>query len=134
MIKLYWRDEDKRILVREMDCTWTWEDYYKSIEDTKTLLDSVNHPVIMLIDSLKVHRAIPPNALENISKANKNLPKNLLAQIIVTQSAWLEVIGAILRHLLPEEAHKYIVVRTMDRAEKQIARLSKAKSRANASK
>jgi hypothetical protein len=127
MIKLYWRDEEKQILVREMDATWTWDEYETNIDETKKLLESVEHPVIVLIDCCKVSNAVPENALHHISEANKDLPKNLSAQIIVSDSSWLQVMAALLRHLLPEEAYKYLFVRTMDKAEKQIAKLNKPK-------
>jgi hypothetical protein len=127
MIKLYWRDKEKQILVREMTCTWTWDEYYANIDEMKKMLESVEHPVIVLIDSRKVSNEIPENALQHISEANKQLPKNLSAQIIVSDSAWLEVMGAILRYMLPEEAHKYLFARTMEEAEKQIANGGKPK-------
>jgi hypothetical protein len=127
MIKIYWRDEEKQILVREMACTWTWEQYRAGIDAMKKMLESVEHPVIVLIDGRNVTNEIPENALQHISEANKHLPKNLSAQIIVSDSPWLEVMGAILRYMLPEEAHKYLFARTMEDAEKQIANVGKPK-------
>jgi hypothetical protein len=127
MIKLYWRDEEKQILMREMNCTWTWDEYRASIDEMKKMLESVEHPVVVLIDGRKVTNEVPENALQHISAANKNLPKNITAQIIVSDSPWLEVMSAILRHMLPEDEHKYLFARTMEEADKEIANVGKPK-------
>jgi hypothetical protein len=132
MIKLYWQDEAKSILIREMDIPWTWDEYHKSIAETKKLLLEVGHPVIIIVDARKIKysRDVPANALQQIYAASICLPENLLAQIIVSESKWIEAITAILKHVTPQELKKFSFVRSMEKAQKQVEKLGKKKRRA----
>jgi hypothetical protein len=131
MIKLYWQDEAKTVLIREMHLPWTWDEYHKSIEETKGLLGELGHPVIIVVDAreIKYSSDVPENALQHIYSAIVCLPENLQAQIIVSESKWIEAITAILKRLVPETTEKFSFVRTMDKAQRQVEKLSKTKRR-----
>jgi hypothetical protein len=118
MIELYWQDEAKRILIREMHLPWIWEEYHNSIEQTKALLKDVGHPVIIVVDAREIKHStdVPENALQHIYAAITCMPDNLQAQIIVSESQWIEAITAILKRLAPEATEKFSFVRTMDKA------------------
>lgn len=126
MIKLYWRDETKTVLIAETGTTWTWDEYHSSIAEIKALLAECAYPVVVLVDTRQViSSAVPINALSHINQSNFNHVENLAAHIIVSESRWIEAITAIFKHMLPEETQKIFFARTMEKAEKYIKRASK---------
>lgn len=49
-ISIGWDNEEKTIMRFEYVGEWTWESFYENIEAANHLMDTVNHPVVSIID------------------------------------------------------------------------------------
>lgn len=124
MIHYYWEKDCQSVIRFEITEDWDWVDFHHSIKEVKAIVAGVGYPVIVLIDAREV-KHIPKDAFNHISTEVKLMPPNLKAQVIVSENRWLESIFAIIAHLMPEEAHRLIFVRTMEKAQKKVEILSR---------
>jgi hypothetical protein len=122
MIKNYWKDEQYRILMREIDDNFSWEEYHCSVDELRRMIVSVEHSVVLLTDWRKV-RHIPENALEEMYNAFHDLPVNLVGLVFVFEHRWIEVFMQVLLSFFPGQREKFRFVRTMEKANKQAERL-----------
>ncbi len=49
-IPISWRDASHTVLVQNFNGQWTLDDYYETVEETYSLIDTVNHPVDVIVD------------------------------------------------------------------------------------
>lgn len=119
MIKRYWENASQTIIIVEADNYWTWQEYEASSSEVKSMISSVEQPVIILADCRAV-RHVPNDSLQRIYETMQEMPANLRGQIVVTENRWIELIMKLLAQILPEEKHKFTIVRTMEKARKQI--------------
>ena len=49
-IPVSWHDPSHTVLVQNFNGQWTLDDYFETVEATYTLIDTVNHPVDVIVD------------------------------------------------------------------------------------
>ena len=122
MIKRHWEDASQTIIFVEVDNNWTWQEYDESACELRKMIASVQHPVIILADCRTV-RHMPSDSVERVYDSLHDMPPNLLGQVVVTDNRWIELIMKLLSQIMPEEKNKFIIVRTMEKARKNIEML-----------
>ena len=118
--RVYWDNEEKTIIVREMTDKWTWKDYGQAIQQVHEKLGEVSHTVDIIVDCRETSD-LPSGALRNLSTSNKVYPQNVGQQVIVATSYFIELFAKMLRDYMPEKQHMFTYVHTMEEAYRHIA-------------
>jgi hypothetical protein len=119
-ITVSWYNEDKTIILRQMQGDWTWEEFHNSQSQVNAMLKEVKHTVDQIIDTSK-SSSIPPSALTHFRAANNNVPPNAGTRVVIGTNAFYEMMFKILRNIFPRVTDNVILVPNMDAALAQIA-------------
>ncbi len=90
-IHVEWHNEEKKVLVRTVEGYWTWENWYTTRDEAESMMATVNHPVIAVIDFTS-SLGLPPRALGQVTTLLSNPPDNLDITIIVGMSRFIQAI------------------------------------------
>lgn len=114
-ITVSWHDEMKTTILRQMEGSWTWEEFHTSQSTINAMLKEVPHTVDQIIDTRK-SSSIPPSALTHFRSANKNVPANAGLRVVIGTNAFYQMMFKILGNVFPNVTQNVIVVADMDAA------------------
>lgn len=84
-----WLDEKKNTLYMKFSKPWTWDEYYPASDLAKSLTDSVENRVNILLDFTESGGMLPPSALTHFKKSAEKAHPRRGAVIIVSKRMML---------------------------------------------
>jgi hypothetical protein len=125
--RVYWDNEEKSIIVREMSGDWTWEEYFVAIKQVREFLDEVDHHVDIIVDCRETYK-FPTAALPNIANANRSYSANMGVQVIVGSNLIVKMFAEMLQKVMPQAISHFLFVNAIEDAYKVIKKHNDEKS------
>jgi hypothetical protein len=119
-MKIFWKNPEKTILVREFSETWTWDEFRENVETTRRMFREVEHDIFFIIDARKI-RQIPSGALAYFNEANRNVPRHVVMRLYVTHSPYVAKLMTLLTRAVPQNFENFYILNSMEKAEAKIA-------------
>jgi hypothetical protein len=119
-MKVYWKDAERTILVREASESLIWEDYDRAVAKTIEMLREAKHDVYLILDGSRIEY-VPRDSLHYFGKANRNLPSNIAMRILVTRNRLVIAMTGILERVMPDNFENFHYAKTMEEAYEKIA-------------
>lgn len=123
-IIVIWDDEEQTIVRFVYAGLWTWEEFNHVIREGNAMMDTVNHPVVSIVD-MSNSSHVPPNALVHIKWAVDYSGNHNNSRIVVFAgaTAFYKTMLNVLTTLYPHINHaaNFLHVNTLDEA-RQLAR------------
>ena len=126
-MKVFWKNAEKTILVREFSSDWTFEDYTAAITTMRQMLTEVKHDVYIVIDATQVQR-VPLGAMTYFHEGNRNLPSHVKMRILVSRQSLLQSIFTLLLRIAPDSFGNFYFVSSLEAAYQKIARFQNAET------
>lgn len=114
-IKVNWYDKDKTIVRYEFEGQWRWDDLHEAIKQVNALLESVNHPVYIIIDVTE-GTIVPAGAFSHMRMRSMNAAPNWAGGIFVGMNTFLKTLITTFIKVYPKLGERYAVCNTMDEA------------------
>jgi hypothetical protein len=105
-IQVKWDDESKTIIHVSVDGDWTWEEFYQSFDQGKTLLESVNHKVDFVVH-MENAKTMPLGALNHGRKIMTMDHPNRGLTVYTGETGLMKALIQIGRRMEPEAVAKY---------------------------
>ncbi len=120
-----WYNPEKTILCYTFDVQWTWDDIQNVLEIAFSLIDSVDHPIHVLLD-LRANTS-PPRisaaGLRQVAHSPATHHPNVTRIIIIGGGPMIRVLYDIFSRIYPQAAAYYQFADTLETA---LARISPA--------
>lgn len=113
-ITVAWDNPEKTILRQTYTGRWTWNQFYAASEQTRDLMDSVDHRVDILID-MRHSSTLPQNAMSHIGVVERR-HRNQGRIVAVGVNQLIQLMFRIVLPIRPHLAEYILIVRTMDEA------------------
>jgi hypothetical protein len=117
-VKSGWYDETKQIILHQFEGRWEWHDLFNAISTSKTLMDSVDHKVFIILDVSQT-RALPAINIKSL-QALANPPTsghpNMAGRYLIGVRSYLRSIYNVFVKLFPQGARQYRLVDTIEEA------------------
>lgn len=114
-ITVSWHDEEKSVILRQMQGNWTWDDFHISQSNINAMLKEVPHTVDQIIDT-RESRSIPSNAITHFRSANKNVPANSGLRAVIGTNAFYRMMFKVLGSAFPKVVENVVFVADMNEA------------------
>jgi hypothetical protein len=118
-VSISWFDDEKKILLYEMEGVWTWEEFYPVYEEALQMEIAQPHRVDVIID-LRKNRTLPTSVLLHIKGIADRQPDNLGVSVLVTQNRAIIALYKIGVQLYESLAKYFDVAPSVDEAVKRI--------------
>jgi hypothetical protein len=119
-MKVFWKDAEKTILIREASETLTGEEYDSSIQISYQMIREVKHDVYIIFDGTRI-QTVPSDSLSHFSSAARSLPLNIALRFLVTKNKVLLSLTGVLQKVMPDNFDNVYYMTTMDEAYEKIA-------------
>lgn len=114
-----WVDEEKTIVAQTYTGKVLIEDYYHAVDESATLLSSVEHPVDLIMDATEAHTDMK-GFLTAASYANKKVPENQRLVIVIGANRFVQTMGKIAGTIAPKATENLYFVDTLEDAHRVI--------------
>jgi len=114
-IEVRWVDTQQTAMIYNFLDPWTWQDYYTTTTQGRTMLASVNHKVIILIN-LSETRSIPPGALSHLRRAVSHSHPNRGLVILIGLRSFVQAVANLMNRIYPKIAAQVRFVTTLEEA------------------
>jgi hypothetical protein len=118
-MRVFWYDDEKTILIRELASEWTWEDYEMSILQMRQMILEVQHELFVIIDGRQIQK-MPKEALHHFQTANRKLPPHVKMRLLVSRNKLAHEIYKMLRRLSPADFENFHFVSSIEDAYQKI--------------
>jgi hypothetical protein len=108
-VEIKWDNEQKTILRYVFIGDWTWDEYLERLNEGRTMMAEIDHPVCVLNDMQKMGK-LPPNFASTAKSVISSRPKNTGLAIFLTSNAFFKVMYRVLAQLIPNVPTDYILV------------------------
>jgi hypothetical protein len=119
-MKVFWKDAEKTILIREALETLVWEEYKLGIQKMVEMIHEVSHDVYLIIDASRV-QFVPKDSISHFSAANENMPAQVVMRILVTKNTLVKTLTRTTQKVVPDNFQNFYYADTMDEAYEKIA-------------
>lgn len=93
-ITVNWDDDSQRIVRYVFDEHWTWEEFFKAVQEARRLIDDAPGDVGVIMDSASRRMKYPPNMLTNLRQAlNNKHPRTQIIVVVVNNPFLLAMVG-----------------------------------------
>ena len=113
-ITVTWGDDNKTYTVFTFEGKWTWEEYYRSVEQGFGMVKDCNYTVNILIDMLNCN-LFPQNLLSHLGTSMQQAPRPFDLAVVVTSSRFIEMIAGTIDKLYGKKS-RFKVAKTLDEA------------------
>jgi hypothetical protein len=114
-VEIKWDNEEKTILRYNFSGDWTWDEYLERLNEGRSMMADINHPVCVLNDMQKMGK-LPPNFASTAKSVISSRPKNTGLAIFLTSNAFFKVMYRVLAQLIPNVPTDYILVTSEEEA------------------
>lgn len=106
-ISVQWDDEARTIIRCVFEPRWTWDDYYRAIDEIYKILDGVSYQVNVIYDLSSTH-ILPKNVFTNARHVfNIGRHPNYGLLVIVGANSFIHLVESTVRRLVPAAAAKW---------------------------
>src|SRR5262245_22079145 len=99
-IQMQWDAQDPDILVFDLRCQWTWDEFHAAVQGLVALVNSVTHPVYVMTLSAPSFPA-SPSVLSEFQKVSRVLPPSIALIVVVTDNFLIETINEVIFRVSP---------------------------------
>lgn len=118
-----WDDAAHTIIRYELIGNWTWDEYFATRETLNAMLDSVSHPIYVIIDVGQM-RGVPMNALSEMARGTQRAQAqrpNWAGGYFVGVNPLFRTLFNVFRRINPQMAARYQTAETLEEARRMIA-------------
>lgn len=90
-IQVQWDNDEKTILRYDYQARWSWNELYQAVDQGYHLIDSVAHPVAVIID-LTASEGIPPGALSHARSIQQRAHPRISMNVAVNAGGLLSTL------------------------------------------
>jgi hypothetical protein len=109
-------DNEQRTIMRyEFIGRWTWQEYHQAIEQGYTLSKPIPYTVNLILD-FSQGNTLPHNALSIFGTSMKTPPRDFDFAVVVSQSAFIQMVVKVFQRVYREMGNKLIYVQTIKEA------------------
>lgn len=121
-ISVSWDDEEKTVILLDFSGQWTWTDYDGARVATNATLDTVAHPVAMIVD-FHQSQYVPHDILMHARHALDSAHPNLDTFVLVGANTFFQHIYQLLQHAFPllTARHRVLFASTREDARARLA-------------
>src|SRR5262245_59394756 len=113
-IKIVWDNDEKTVVRYIFEKNWTWQEFFTAKAEAYALIDTVKHPVGIIMDA-PPEVNLPPNTLTHSRNALRNKHPNTRVIAFVLTQAFVRSMINIFMRISPNSADLHIVA-TLDQA------------------
>ncbi len=108
-ITVNWYDDQHTAVVNQLVGTWTWDELFRAIDQTASLMDTVDHPVNIVLDMRQTQHVptLLPSALRKVANAPTMNHRNSGAFVFVGAKSFIKSMFSVFGTLYPRAAEKY---------------------------
>lgn len=114
-VHVSWVDTSRTVILREFTGNWTWDEFYRSQDEARTMLDAVTYTVHQIFDFSHTQN-LPPNALSHLSRSARNMPANRGKSIVITENNFYRQMYGLFARLFPTLNQRVVLVTNRDQA------------------
>jgi hypothetical protein len=120
-MRIEWIDDDKTMIRIEGQGAWTWEDFYRGLNQVVEMARSVPHRVDLLY--ARGQSTAPKGGFStHYQRALKMMPQNVHTQVMVTPSLFARTVVSIMSRITPNSAMRnFMMVATEEEALRAIS-------------
>jgi len=100
-INVSWVDQNKEILVVTYVKRWTWEEFQETVVTTNTLIKAIDHPVVLIHDTLQGSVLPPGNIIAQGKMAFAGAADNVALIIVVVNSSLIQTFLSLVAKFVP---------------------------------
>ena len=119
-IHVTWGNEQKTYTFLQFENGWTWDEYYRSIDEANALADECGCKINVLVD-ISACRVFPQNLLSNIRSAVIQHAGETDVVIVVSTSRLIETLLRTLEKITNKQRLHVRVVRTLEEGRQILA-------------
>lgn len=114
-ISVQWDNEEKTILRVYYPERWIWPDLYDAVDRTQAMLNSVSHPVKILVDMSK-SMFLPTGSTSHVSNMLTAPHANATVMVVVGASGYLKSFLEVFSEMFnpASNARKILLARTLE--------------------
>lgn len=88
-IRVIWDNEEKTVIQYLYEGRWTWDDFYKALNQARAMIDTVNHKVDFIVN-IKSSSILPENALSRGQSIGSSPHPNQGVTIVVGANSFMQ--------------------------------------------
>jgi len=115
-----WADDSHLIMDLSVESPWTWDEYNTLLSEVFPMLKSLDKPCAVTVNVSKVGRLPPGNVLSYLGRAEKLMPINLFASVIVGAPYIVSMFINIMTRTRPHPRHATVFAKTVPEAHEKI--------------
>jgi hypothetical protein len=118
-IRTHWYNDEKTAIRYYFTGIWTWTECFAAVDQAVEMLDSVQHPVVLIID-MRDNQHVPslsPQALSGMANLPTMAHPNTAFLVLVGARLVVKTTFEVFRRLFPSAAARYRVVDSIGEAE-----------------
>lgn len=117
-----WLDDSHTIIRSTGQGEWTWDDFYRGLNQIIDMAQSVPHRVDLVYTSQAGSQPPKGSAMSHYQRAMRMMPENVGLQIFITSSMFARAIISMMTKLIPSmRASNFLLVGSLDEALSTIA-------------
>jgi hypothetical protein len=126
-INIVWDNPEKTIARYDYEGKWSWEELYKALQEFHQMLDTVNHPVDVIIDMQRT-RLLPENVLARGSNVGQMVHPNQGITVVVGANSLVRAMADLYKRIYAKKAANFFMASKLDEAHAIIAKDGKSRS------
>ncbi len=121
-IQVKWLDEEHKIILNKYTGKWDWTELFNAIEQSASLMDTVDHKVAVILDMSATNHVPTLNlgAMQKIVGARTSHHPNMTHFYMVGIKVYVRAMTDIFSRLFPRAFAQYKVVKSVEEALEKI--------------
>jgi hypothetical protein len=112
-ITVAWQDAEKTALRWTFEGKWTWEEYYKALDQNNALLDAIDNKVDLIINMENTNH-VPPGYVSQFRRIAQFHPQVDFA-ILIMNNRFIEIMLNMLVNFQPEMRWRVIAAPSLEK-------------------
>lgn len=117
-----WYTDDHTIIHMEFIGKWQWSEFHTAFDESRRLVDSVSHPVDILMDFTGSDQ-IPNGAITHVKRAANDVHPNRRFVVVIGVSKMLTTLFRFVKQLYPGATQKMYTADSIDEAVSKLEEL-----------
>ena len=126
-IEISWDSSNRPILFMRVSGDWKLDDYYENYLRSKKMMESVDHPVFLVLDMTE-NKTIPTRMMSTASFSKKNRARNLEFTVFVGASLLISKLAEVMTTITSRDKRRLYFADTIDDAYQLVDTFIKEKS------
>jgi hypothetical protein len=118
-----WHNDENTVIIFHYTGNWSWDEHYAAIEQSKVMVTAVPHEHIDMIAIMEGSFMPRGSSSVHTESILKHRASKLGIIVIISQSRFIETMFNVSRKVIKKMAETYHFARSMEDAEKIIARV-----------